>query len=157
VRRRGSRDGPAAHRDLDRLDEAASRGRGGAHVRLDADVHADDPGRHRAGRADDERQARPPAEIEAEGGGVGDVLRLEDRDDEADHDGADEGEDADRRVLPPDEGDGAFEDRAGDVLHRLGARVAGQHVAGQVHGKQHGDEAGRQDDQLERARIHRAG
>ena len=75
----------------------------------------------------------------------------------ADHDRADDGEDADRRVLPLDEGVRALEDRAADVLHRLGALVARQHVAGQVDGEQHGDQAGDQDDQLERARIHRAG
>ena len=76
------------------------------------------------------------------------------RDDRADDDGADDGQDDDRRVLAPDEGDRALVDRAGDVLHRLGARVARQDVAGEVDGEQHGDESRRQDDQLERARIH---
>ena len=57
-----ARDGAAAHRDLHRLDEAPSRGRRRAHVGLDADVHADDAGRHRARRADEEREAGPPAE-----------------------------------------------------------------------------------------------
>ena len=69
-------------------------------------------------------------------------LPLEDRDDDADDDRADDGEDADRRVLAPDEGDRALEDRAGDVLHRLGARVTRQDVAGEVQGEQHGDDAG---------------
>ena len=67
---------------------------------------------------------------------------------------ADDGEDADRRVLAPDEGDRALEDRAGDGLHLGGAGVARQHVAGQVDGEQHGDDPGQQDDQLERTRIH---
>ena len=79
---------------------------------------------------------------------------LEDGDDAADDDRADDGEDGDRRVLAPDEGDRALEDRAGDVLHRRRPGVARQHVAGEVDGEQHGDDAGRQDDQLERTRIH---
>ena len=49
------------------------------------------------------------------------VGRLDERDDHADDHRADDGEDRDRRVLAPDEGDGALEDRAGDVLHRLRA------------------------------------
>ena len=57
---------------------------------------------------------------------------------------------ADGRVLAPDEGDRALEDRAGDVLHRLRPGVARQDVAGQVEGEQDGDDAGGQDDQLER-------
>ena len=71
------------------------------------------------------------------------------------HDRPDEGEDADRRVLAPDEGDGTLEDRAGDILHLLGPGVACEHVTGEVDGEEHGDEAGRQDDQLERTGIHR--
>ena len=39
-------------------------------------------------------------------------------------DGADDGQDGDRRVLATDEGDGALEDGAGHVLHRLCALVA---------------------------------
>ena len=55
---------------------------------------------------------------------VGDVRGLDERDDDADDDGADEGEERDRRVLAPDEGDRALEDRAGDVLHRLRCPVS---------------------------------
>ena len=69
-------------------------------------------------------------------------------------DRADHGEDEDRRVLALDEGDCAFEDRPGDVLHLLGPRVASQDIAGQVDRKQDGDDACRQDDQLERTGIH---
>ena len=58
--------------------------------------------------------------------------RLDERDDDADDHRAEDGDDPDGRVLAPDEGDGALEDRAGHVLHRLGALVPRQHVAGQV-------------------------
>ena len=56
----------------------------------------------------------------------------------------------DGRVLAPDEGDGPFEDRAGDVLHRLRALVTRQHVAGQVEGKEDRDDAGDRDEPQER-------
>ena len=75
-------------------------------------------------------------------------------DDDADDDRADDGQDGDRRVLAADEGDRALVDRAGDVLHRLGPRVARQDVPGQVDREQDGDDAGRQDDQLERTGVH---
>ncbi len=51
-------DRTAAHRDLDRLDQAAPGRRGRPDVGLDADEHADDPGGHRAGGADDEGERR---------------------------------------------------------------------------------------------------
>ena len=85
---------------------------------------------------------------------VGDVGGLDERDDDADDHGADDREQRDRRVLAADEGDGALEDGAGDVLHLLGPRVTGEHVAGQVDGEQDGDDARRQDDQLERTGVH---
>ena len=118
-----ARDGPAAHRDLDRLDEAAP-GRGcGADVGLDRDEHADDPRRHRAGGADEEREpGHDPDRQAGELGHVGDVGRLDDADDDADDHRTDHGEDGDRRVLATDEGDRALEDRAGDVLHRRRCR-----------------------------------
>ena len=55
---------------------------------------------------------------------VGDLGRLDQGDDDADDDRADERQDGDRRVLAPNEGDRALEDRAGDVLHRLGVPVS---------------------------------
>ena len=61
----------------------------------------------------------------------------------------------DRRVLAADERDRALEDRAGDVLHRLRPGVARQDVAGEVEREQDGDDAGGQDDQLERTGVHR--
>ena len=83
------------------------------------------PGRHRAGGADDERQTGPPAEIEAEDLRVGDLLAVSKmRDHAGDDERPDDGEDADRRVLATDEGDRAFEDRAGHVLHLGGPGVA---------------------------------
>ena len=51
-------DGPAAHRDLDRLDEAAPGGRRRPHVGPDGDEHADDARRHRAQGADEEGERR---------------------------------------------------------------------------------------------------
>ena len=70
-------------------------------------------------------------------------------DDDADDDRPDHGEDADRRVLAAEEGGRALVDGAGHVLHRLRPRVARQDVAGQVEREQDGDDARRQDDQLE--------
>ena len=144
-----ARDRPAAHRDLDRLDQAAPGGSGRPDVRLDADEHADDPGGHRAGGADQERDPGPPAEVEAVELGVGDLLGDEGGDHPGDDHRADEGEDPDRRVLPPDERDRALEDGPGDLLHLLGAGVPAKDVTGQVQREQDGDQARRQDDQLE--------
>ena len=69
--------------------------------------------------------------------GIGDVLASTRAMTSADDHGADDGQEADRPVLAADEGDCALEDRAGDVLHRLGARVPGEDVAGQVQREQH--------------------
>ena len=75
-------------------------------------------------------------------------------DEHRDPDRGDEGKDRDGRVLAPDERDGPLEDRRRDVLHRLRAGVAPQHVTGEEEGEGHGDEPGGQDDELERAWIH---
>ena len=76
-------DGPAAHRDLDRLDEAALRGRRRAHVRLDRDVHADDARRHRAQRADEEGEGGHEADGQAgHRRHVGDLRGLDHGDDD---------------------------------------------------------------------------
>ena len=147
-------DGAAAHRDLDRLDEAAPGGRRRPDVGLDADEHADDPGRHRARGADQERDPGPPAKVDAVEAGVGHLRVDEGRDHPGDDHRAHEGEDPDGRVLTTDEGDGAFEDRAGDCLHLRCPGVPAQDIAGQVQREQHGDDAGRQDDQLERTGVH---
>ncbi len=68
-------------------------------------------------------------ELGAEDVGVGDVLRLDDRDDHADDDRATERQEGDRRVLAPDEGDRALVDGPGHVLHRLGARCRGDRTS----------------------------
>ena len=52
-------------------------------------------------------------------------------------------------------GDRAFKDHRRDRLHLLGPGIPGEDVPREVDGEQHGDDAGRQDDQLERTRIHR--
>ena len=59
-------------------------------------------------------------------------------------------DDPDRRVLAADERDGTLEDRAGDVLHRLGALVSRQDVARQVEREQDRDDARDRDKPLER-------
>ena len=146
-----ARDGAAAHRDLDRLDEAAPGRRRRPDVGLDGDEHADDPRRHRARGADEERDAGQRARSagrRAVGTSATSAVstsvmttpmttapttaRI-----------------ADGRVLAPDEGDRALVDGAGHVLHRLGPGVAREDVAGQVDREQDGDDARRQDDQLE--------
>ncbi len=147
-------DGAATHRDLDGLDEAAPGGRRGSHVGLHADVHADDPGCHRAGGTDDEGESRSPPEVEPERVGVGNLGGFEDRDHDADDNGADDGQDPDGRVLAPDECDRTFENGAGHVLHLLCPGVPRQDVPSEVDREQHRDDARRQDDQLERTRIH---
>src|SRR6478735_1685066 len=145
-----------AHRDLDRLDEAATSRRCRPDVGLDGDEHADDPRRHRAGCADEEGDARQHSDGQTgELRHVGDGGRLDDADDDTDHDRADDREDPDGRVLTSDEGSRTLVNGAGHVLHRLGPGVARQDVPGQVDREQDGDDPGRQDDQLERAGIHR--
>ena len=139
-------DGPAAHRDLDRLDEAAlGRGRG-PNVGPDGDEHADDAGGHRAQCADEEGDRGHDPDREAgESRHVRDLGRLDERDEHADEDRADDGEDEDRRVLAPNEGDGTLEDRAGDVLHRLRSLVARQHVASEIDGEEDRHDTGDRD------------
>ena len=89
-------------------------------------------------------------------GGVGQLRhvrdrgRLDQRDDEADDHRAEDRDDPDGRVLAPDEGDGSLEDRAGHVLHRLGALVPRQHVAREVAGEQDRDDARDRDEPQER-------
>ena len=87
---------------------------------------------------------------------IGLVITLFEGKEVADTNGTDDREDRDGRVLAPDERNRALEDRAGDVLHRLGAGVPRKDIAGEIEGKEHGRDAGDGDDQLERARIHRA-
>ena len=144
----------AAHGDLDGLDQAAPSGRRRAHVGPDGDEHADDPGRHRARRADQEGDPGPEPEGRPEDIGVGHGLGLEDGDDDADDDRPDHGEDGDRRVLAADERHRALEDRPGDVLHRLGALIPAEDVAGEIDREEDGDQPRREDDQLERLGVH---
>ncbi len=80
---------------------------------------------------------------------VGDLGGLDERDEDPDQHHADEGEDEDRRVLAADERHGAFVDRAGHGFHLRRTGVAREDVAGQVDREGDGDEARRQDDQLE--------
>src|SRR5919109_1304081 len=71
-------------------------------------------------------------------------------DHDADDDGRGAGEQRDRRVLALDERVRSFADRAGDSLHLGRPGVPRQHVAGEVHGEQHGGDPGDRDQQLER-------
>ena len=89
-----ARDGAAAHRDLDRLDEAAPGGRRRPDVGLDGDEHADDPRGHRARGADEEGE--PGHDPDGQAGKlrhVGDLGRFDEADDDADDHGPDDGED----------------------------------------------------------------
>jgi hypothetical protein len=143
-------DGATAHGDLDSLDEAAPRRGCRADIRLDGDEHADDARGHRAGSPDDEGDAcQDPDRQTRQLRHVGDIGRFDDADDDADDDRSDHSQDADRRVLAAEEGCRALIDGAGHVLHRLRPRVARQDVSGQVEREQDGDDARRQDDQLE--------
>ena len=143
------------HGDLDGLDEAPAGCRCGSHVRPDGNEHADDPRRHRTGSTDDEGDAGHHADRQAgQLRHIGDVGGLDQGDDDGDEERADDGEDADRRVLATNERDGALVDRAGDILHRLRAGVPGQDITGEVDGEQDRDDPGRQDDELQLARVH---
>ncbi len=145
----------SAHGDLDGFDQAPSGRRRGPHVRPDGDEHADDARGHRARRTDDEGdRGHDPDRETGQLGHIGDVGGLDQRDDDADQHRSDDGQDGDRRVLAADEGDRALVDRAGHVLHRLGAGITGEDVPGQVQGEQDRDDPGRQDDQLELTGVH---
>ena len=98
------------------------------------------------------RKATPvhQPELAAEDGRVGDGLALDDGDDRADDDRADEGQQGDGHVLAADEGDGTLEDGAGDVLHGLRALVATEHVTGQVEREEDRGDARDRDDPLQR-------
>ena len=148
-------DGPAAHRDLDRLDEAAPGRRRGPDVRLDADEHADDPEaiEHAAPTMNAMPVMIPMGAPASDWTSATSLVSIE-RDQDRDEDRADEGQDADGRVLAPDERHRAFEDGAGDGLHLGRAGVAAEDVAGEVDGEEHGDQPCGQDDQLERTGIH---
>ena len=95
--------------------------------------------------------AGPDPELRPEGAGVRDVRCLERRDEDREPDRRDQGEDRDGRVLAPDERDGSLEDGRRDVLHGLRAGVAPEDVPGKVQRKPDRDQAGGQDDKLERA------
>ena len=100
-----SRHRARAEGDVQRRRQPGARGLRGAGVRPDGDVHADESGRRRQDRADQEADGRSPAErvVEAE---------QQERDDR-DH--------RDRLVLAAQVGRGALLDGARDLLHALGA------------------------------------
>ena len=114
-------DGAAAHRDLDRLDEAAAGGRGRAHVRPDADDMPMIPEAiEQAAPTRNANAVRKPRSMPATLH-VGDVLVSTSAMTMPMTTAPTTARMRDRRVLAPDEGDRALEDRAGHVLHRLGA------------------------------------
>ncbi len=149
-----ARDGAAAHRDLHRSHQAVLRGRGGPQVGLDADVHADDAGGHRARSADQEGNAGADAELETEDVGVGNLATLHEGDDGADDDRSAEGEQADGPILATDEGDRALIDRAGDVTHRVGAGIGSQDVPREVEGEGDRGKAGERDHPQDGLELH---
>ena len=57
-------------------------------------------------------------------------------------------------VLAADEGDGALEDRPGDVLHRLGAGIGPKDVPGEVEGECDRGEAGDRDHPQDGLELH---
>ena len=128
----------------------------GTHVRADADVHADDAGGHRASRTDQEGEPGPPAQIEAVDVGIGDLLALDEGDDQADHHRSTERQQTDGLVLAPDEGDRALEDHPPDLLHRLGAHVAVQDVVRKVEGECDGQQARDGDHPGDRLELHQS-
>ena len=106
---REARDEHAGHRarlegDVEAAAERLGRGLRGANVGAHRDVHADEAGSARKDGAD--REAERDAHAEEIG------------DDDEEHDA----DDGDGRVLAPQIGLRAFGDRAGDLLHALGAR-----------------------------------
>ena len=143
-------DGAAAHGDLDRLDQAPPRGRGRPHVRLDADVHADDARRHRAGRADQEGDPGPDPEVDPEVLRLGDVLGLDRRDDRAeDRPRATRARMAIVRYWRRMNATAPSKIVAATSSISLVPGVAAQHVAGQVEGEEDRQEPGDRDDELE--------
>ena len=105
--------------------ESAACGFGGAHVGANRDDHADEAGRAREDRADQEADRRLPAE----------------RRGEEDDDRQDDRDDADRAVLPLEEGHRAFLDGRGDLSHALVARRLPQHPEGEGDAVEHGEGA----------------
>ena len=150
-----TRHGAAAHRHLDRLDQAAARGRCRSNVALHADEHADDAGGHRARRSDEERDSRAQAELRAEDVRVGDApVVLDQGDHDPDHDRADEGQDPDRRVLAANKCHRALVDRPGHVLHFDRTHVATEDIAREIERKHDGRDPRNRDDRQERTGIH---
>ena len=136
-------DGAAAKRDRDRVLQALLSGGRGPDVGAHGDEHTDVAGEAGAERADQERDAGEQTLLPAADHDIGGEAHLavfeldrldavRDRSDEhGDRDGRHDGQDGDRPILARQEGHGAFEDHAGDLLHRGCARVPLEHVLGQ--------------------------
>ncbi len=98
-----SGDRAGAERDLERGLQSLARSLGRPDVRAHGDVHADEAGRRREHRADEEAERGAPAELVVE-------AEQEERHDR---------DDCDRRVLLAQVRRGAFLDRGRDLLHAL--------------------------------------
>jgi hypothetical protein len=122
-------DGAAAQGDGDGVLEADLRRGGGAQVGLDGDVHADEARQAGAEGAQQEGDGGLESQVEAAAG--------ECRQQAADDDGSDDGEESDGAVLAIQERHRALEDHARDVLHRRRALVAAEDVARQVERERH--------------------
>ena len=103
--------------------QAVARGFRGADIGADRDVHADEAGRARQDRADQERDGRQRLQEDAD----------DDRDDDAD--------DCDRRVLALQIGRSAFLDGGRDFDHALVAGRHAEHLAAGDDAVEHGDDA----------------
>ena len=125
-------DGAAAQGDRQRLAQAP-RAAAAAVRRFDLhrDVHADEAGESREECADEKgnRRANTAPRI------------LEGGNQYAKDDRADDREESDRLILPPQVGVRALEDRAADLLHLRSAGIAPQHVARQEEGEDYPDNA----------------
>ncbi len=106
--------------------DAAAGRFGGAYVGAHGNDHADEAGRARKRRADDEAQAGFPTQSDGDG------------------DGEDDGYDRHGRVLPLEEGHRAFLNRGRDLAHALVAVGLAEHPGDQERAVHDRDDAGSQ-------------
>ena len=135
-------DRAGAERDLERRGDALAGRLGRAHVRAHGDVHADEAGRGREHRADQEADRGSPAELVVEA----EQQERHDRDDR------------DRRVLLAEVRGRALLDGAGDLPHPLVARRLLEQPPGQVEAVQDRDAGAdeREQDGMVNEEIHQS-
>ncbi len=129
-----ARDGAAPESRPERVVQGRPRGRGGPDVRADRDPHADVARDDRADRAEGKGEGRPEGQPQGRGDRVEVVVGADEAVEQEDDRGEKQRQDADRRVLPPEERLGAFLDGVGDGLHGRGAGVAAEDPPHEVAG-----------------------